>query len=116
MMGTSAYMAPEGFNGTITQKIDIYSFGIVLLELLTGQKPLVVNKDREKLNIKDYVEENCINNDITRLLDPFAKWSKAKEIYSIARSCLERQRKSRPTSEEICEALYKINDAEPIIN
>nr|XP_053645804.1 interleukin-1 receptor-associated kinase 4-like isoform X2 [Cherax quadricarinatus] len=36
VFGTSAYMAPEAFRGDISVKMDTFSFGIVLLELLTG--------------------------------------------------------------------------------
>ncbi|XP_045447023.1 interleukin-1 receptor-associated kinase 4-like [Melitaea cinxia] len=109
-MGTSAYMAPEGIHGTITQKIDIFSFGIVLLELLTGLKPIVAT-DGENLNIKHYVEENSVNNDISHLLDPVVNpWTKASEIYSLAKTCLEYNRKSRPTITEVVNILYRIKN------
>lgn len=107
-MGTSAYMAPEGLHGTITQKIDIYSFGIVLLEILTGLKPIVA-LNGEKLNIKDYVEEN-IKGDIKSLLDPMVKsWTEARDIFKLAQKCLERNRKDRPTMNEVCKILNEIN-------
>ncbi|XP_047528711.1 interleukin-1 receptor-associated kinase 4-like [Vanessa atalanta] len=109
-MGTSAYMAPEGIHGTITQKIDIFSFGIVLLELLTGLKPIVAN-DGENLNIKHYVEENSINNDISHLLDSSVEtWTKANEVYNLAQNCLEYNRKSRPTITEVANILYRIKN------
>ncbi|KAL0351934.1 UNVERIFIED_CONTAM: Inactive protein kinase SELMODRAFT [Sesamum calycinum] len=39
VVGTSAYLAPEYFNdGKITEKVDIYAFGMILLELITGQR------------------------------------------------------------------------------
>lgn len=38
-IGTSAYMSPEAFRGDISVKIDVFSFGVVLLELLTGLAP-----------------------------------------------------------------------------
>lgn len=38
-VGTSGYLAPEYFNnGKMTEKVDIYAFGLVLLELITGQR------------------------------------------------------------------------------
>lgn len=40
MFGTSAYMAPEAFRGDISVKIDTFSFGVVLLELLTSLPPI----------------------------------------------------------------------------
>jgi len=38
-IGTSAYMSPEAFRGDISMKVDVFSFGVVLLELLTGLAP-----------------------------------------------------------------------------
>nr|GMD99373.1 inactive protein kinase SELMODRAFT_444075-like isoform X1 [Ipomoea batatas] len=39
LLGTSEYLAPEFFtDGKVTEKVDIYAFGLVLLELITGKK------------------------------------------------------------------------------
>jgi serine/threonine-protein kinase len=41
LFGTPVYMCPEGLRGdAVDRRADIYSTGMVLLELLTGQKPL----------------------------------------------------------------------------
>lgn len=38
-LGTRAYMAPEAFRGDISVKLDTFSFGVVLIELLTSLPP-----------------------------------------------------------------------------
>ncbi|KAJ0669763.1 putative protein kinase RLK-Pelle-SD-2b family [Helianthus annuus] len=38
MRGTPGYLAPEWLSSVITEKVDVYSFGIVLLEILCGRK------------------------------------------------------------------------------
>ena len=38
-IGTCRYMAPEQFKGKLSLQTDVWSFGCVLLELCTGEKP-----------------------------------------------------------------------------
>lgn len=38
MRGTPGYLAPEWLRSVITEKVDVYAFGIVLLEVLCGRK------------------------------------------------------------------------------
>ncbi|KAM9854398.1 interleukin-1 receptor-associated kinase 4 isoform 2-T2 [Aulostomus maculatus] len=49
IVGTCAYMAPEALRGEITPKSDVFSFGVVLLEILSGLPPADENREPQFL-------------------------------------------------------------------
>ena len=55
VVGTSAYMAPEAYKGDVGPKMDVFSLGVVMLELLTGLPPLV--EGEEARDIVSHLEE-----------------------------------------------------------
>lgn len=56
VMGTYGYCAPEyAMTGKLTLKSDIYSFGVVLLELITGRKAFDTSKKQGEQNLVVWV-------------------------------------------------------------
>ncbi len=57
--GTPAYLAPERWQGqAATQQSDIYAFGIMVYEILTGDRPFKVEKQSSEL-ATDWATQHC---------------------------------------------------------
>lgn len=61
VMGTYGYCAPEyALTGQLTTKSDIYSFGVVFLEIITGRRVIDNNRPTEEQNLVTWVcSESC---------------------------------------------------------
>ena len=60
-------MAPEfQVSGIVTQKCDVYAFGVVILELLSGEEPLKYKYDKTK---GDFVKTSVIETAIATIDD-----------------------------------------------
>lgn len=106
IFGTSVYMAREAFDGDVSVKLDTFSFGVVLLELLTGLPPY--DASREDQDLVTYMEDY---DDIIEMLDARAgSWNVciATRLYDIAKSCLTRRKKFRPTMTEVLKKIEEI--------
>ncbi|CAI6366278.1 unnamed protein product [Macrosiphum euphorbiae] len=85
-VGTSAYMSPEAFRGDISMKVDVFSFGVVLLELLTGLAPY--DEYRTGCDLLTHISE--IERPIEELLDKRAgHWNNsiARKMNDLATLC-----------------------------
>ncbi|XP_074343552.1 putative leucine-rich repeat receptor-like protein kinase At2g19210 [Apium graveolens] len=98
--GTPGYLDPDYYtSGRLTEKSDVFSFGVVLLEMITGQPAILRNEDRTR--ITDWVDSTVKNGDIEQVIDARfrgkydvnAVW-KAVEL---ALACASRNSSNRPT-------------------
>ncbi|CAN0909111.1 Probable LRR receptor-like serine/threonine-protein kinase At3g47570 [Linum grandiflorum] len=67
--GTVGYSAPEyGMGSEVSRSGDVYSYGILLLEMFTGRRP-TEEKFRDGLNLHSFVAEGLLDN-VAEVLDP----------------------------------------------
>ncbi|XP_010004600.1 PREDICTED: interleukin-1 receptor-associated kinase 4 [Chaetura pelagica] len=110
VVGTAAYMAPEALRGEITPKSDIFSFGVVLLEIITGLPPVDENREPQLLlSIKDEIEdEEATVEDYVD--EKMSDWDgpSVHKIYSVAEKCLNERKNRRPDIKMVQQHLQEI--------
>lgn len=113
MRGTAGYMAPEwASNLPITAKVDVYSYGIVLLEILTGTRvSSQTTHAGEQLELREIVQilrQVVARGDPSHIVDPKMQGQfnpqQAMEMVRISLSCME-ERSKRPTMDAIVTTL-----------
>ncbi|KAI7746030.1 hypothetical protein M8C21_017240 [Ambrosia artemisiifolia] len=114
VMGTHGYAAPDYIEtGHLTAKSDVWSFGIVLYEILTGRKSLERNRPKEDQKLLDWVRRYPIDSKkFGLIMDPRleARYSltAARKIAKLADSCLLKSAKDRPKMSQVVESLKQI--------
>ncbi|XP_031283625.1 receptor-like protein kinase 5 [Pistacia vera] len=113
--GSFGYFAPEyAYTKKVNEKIDIYSFGVVLLELVTGKEP---NIGDEHSNLAEwawrhYAEEKPIMD----VFDPEIKESDYLEqmtnVFKLGLICTSTLPNDRPSMKDVSEILRRCNPAE----
>ncbi|RWR78181.1 putative LRR receptor-like serine/threonine-protein kinase [Cinnamomum micranthum f. kanehirae] len=105
--GTPGYLDPEYFHSNnLTQKSDIYGFGVVLLEMITGQPPIIRScTNYEKRNLVDWARPIIATRDIQAVLDPRLEGdydaNSLSKVAEIALACTSPRSIERPTMTNI---------------
>lgn len=66
MRGTPGYLAPEWLNSKITEKVDVYSFGVMILEIVCGRKNLDYSQPEENAHLLGLFKTKA---QVNRMLD-----------------------------------------------
>jgi tRNA A-37 threonylcarbamoyl transferase component Bud32 len=126
MRGTRGYMAPEWvYNLPITSKVDVYSYGIVLLEIITGMGPNGMHtfnsgetREHKRLItlVREYINTGIATSKswIEDIIDPMmaGKYDKAKMelLVKVALQCVAEDKDERPTMNQVVEMLLSHED------
>nr|GMD15830.1 probable serine/threonine-protein kinase PBL19 [Ipomoea batatas] len=114
VVGTVGYAAPEYVHtGRLTAKSDVWSFGVVLYELITGRRVLERNLPRGEQKLLEWVRPYVSDSKKFHIiLDPRLEGQNctksALRLASLANKCLMKQPKSRPKMSEVVERLSSI--------
>ncbi|XP_059078181.1 cysteine-rich receptor-like protein kinase 2 [Cryptomeria japonica] len=111
--GTLGYTAPEyAIHGQLTEKADTYSYGVVVLELITGRKSIDLSKPPHKQYLLDWIWKLYEANRILEAVDECI----AKEEYSeeevlralnLALLCTQASVADRPSMSEVVAMLVR---------
>lgn len=116
MRGTIGYLAPEWISGVpITPKVDVYSYGMVLLEIVSGRRNsnggCTTGGDKDAyFPVK--VARKLLERDVESLVDPNlhgdANLTEVERVCKVACWCIQDNEFDRPTMGEVVQILEGI--------
>ncbi|XP_062225621.1 G-type lectin S-receptor-like serine/threonine-protein kinase At2g19130 [Phragmites australis] len=113
MRGTIGYLAPEWISGiAITSKVDVYGYGMVLLEIISGKR----NSGKESSSNSDHasyfpvqVVHKLLNGDVASLVDENlhgdVNLEEVERVCKVACWCIQDSEFDRPTMVEVVQFL-----------
>ncbi|PIN17213.1 Serine/threonine protein kinase [Handroanthus impetiginosus] len=117
VIGTYSHAAPEYVaTGHLCVKSDVYGFGVVLLEMLTGLRAVDLNRPSGQTNLVDWLKPYLLDrNRLKGVMDSRLERRYPKRcvrrVARLALCCLETEPKNRPSMQEIVEMLERIDSA-----
>ncbi|OIW19381.1 hypothetical protein TanjilG_03515 [Lupinus angustifolius] len=111
VMGTFGYVAPEyAMTGHLLVKSDVYSYGVVLLELLTGRKPVDMSQPPGQENLVAWARPLLTSNvGLETIIDPSlgadVPIDSVAKVAAIASMCVQPEVSNRPFMGEVVQAL-----------
>lgn len=115
-----------GKTGHLYVKSDVYGFGVVLVEMLTGLRALDTNRPNGQHNLVDWIKPHLsdrrkLKNIMDMRLEGKYPSKSAVQIAHLALTCLGPEPKTRPSMKEVVDTLERVESAnerpkEPRIN
>lgn len=111
VVGTYGYAAPEYIEtGHLKSQSDIWSFGVVLYEILTGRRVLERNRPTMEQKLLEWVKQfPADGKKFSMMIDPRLRnqysISAARRVAKLADNCLKKNPEERPTMNQVVESL-----------
>ncbi|XP_066363396.1 probable serine/threonine-protein kinase PBL7 isoform X2 [Miscanthus floridulus] len=122
VLGTTGYLAPEyASTGKLTTKSDVYSYGVVLLELLTGRVPVDTQRPPGEHVLVSWALPRLTNRQkLVQMVDPALKGQFALkdliQVAAIAAMCVQTKAEYRPLMTDVVQSLIPIAKTTPAMS
>lgn len=108
--GTAGYLDPEYYSTQhLTAKSDVFSFGVVLLEIISGREPLNIQRPRNEWSLVEWAKPFIRESRIDEIVDPGVKGLYHAEamwrVVEVALACIETSSAYRPCMADIVREL-----------
>ncbi|KAK8947447.1 putative serine/threonine-protein kinase [Platanthera zijinensis] len=110
VMGTFGYVAPEyASTGMLNERSDVYSFGILIMEIISGRNPVDYNRPPGEVNLVEWLKVMVSNRNSEGVLDPKMAekpTSRAlKKALLVALRCVDPEAQKRPKMGQVINML-----------
>ncbi|XP_058223752.1 probable serine/threonine-protein kinase At1g01540 [Rhododendron vialii] len=114
VMGTHGYIAPEyAWTGMLNEKSDTYSFGILIMEIISGRCPVDHSRPDGEVNLIDWLKTMVENRKSEEVVDPKLPEmpsSKAlKHVLLVALMCVDPNASERPKMGQVIHMLEEVD-------
>lgn len=113
--GTFGYLAPEyAVTGRVTTKVDVFSFGVILMELITGRRALDETQPEESMHLVTWFKRMHINKETFRkAIDPTIDLNEEvlasiSTVAELAGHCCAREPYQRPDMGHVVNVLSSL--------
>ncbi|XP_022722581.1 receptor-like cytosolic serine/threonine-protein kinase RBK2 [Durio zibethinus] len=104
--GTFGYLPPEFFmHGIVDEKTDVYAFGVLLLELITGRQAVDSSQQSLVMWAKPLIKENKIEELVDPTLGDAYDSDQMKRVTATASICIHQSAVNRPQMSQVVNIL-----------